>query len=133
MRHAGDAFEPESFVPLLERIRDILLKHEFIEQATVVADLIDLAHLESPDFARRLGGGHIWGSAGSVADVVGLQRSLEPVDAETERDSVELMRLLVELADQMKAQGISSEGSEFVGNAFRRGLEIMRRRRKQEG
>jgi hypothetical protein len=132
MRHAGNALEPESFVPPLERIRDILLKHEFIVHATVLADLIDLAHLESPDFAAKLGGGHMWGSAGSVADMVGLQRGLEPVDAETERDSVELMRLLVELAAHMKEQGIASEGSEFVGNAFRRGLEIMRGPREQE-
>jgi hypothetical protein len=48
-------FEPESFVPLLERIRDLLLKHDFLEQATVVAGLIDLAHLEDPSFADKLG------------------------------------------------------------------------------
>jgi hypothetical protein len=70
--------EPESFVPLLERIRDILLKHEFLAQATVMAELIDFAHLEADSFADRLGGGKVWGSAGSVADIVDLRRSLEP-------------------------------------------------------
>lgn len=120
--------EPESFVPLLERIRDILLKHEFLAQATVVADLIDLAHLEADTFAERLGGGAVWGSAGSVADIVGLRRSLEPVDANTERDSIELMHTLIRLADQMRAQGIASEGSEFVGRGFRRGLDMLRAR-----
>ena len=78
--------EPESFVPLLERIRDILLKHEFLAQATVVADLIDLAHLEADTFVERLGGGSVWGSAGSVVDIVDLRRTLEPVDADTEKD-----------------------------------------------
>ena len=94
--------EPESFVPLLERIRDLLLKHDFLAQATVVAGLIDLAHLEDPSFADRLGGGELWGSAGSVADIVDLRRSLEPVDPETERDSVQLIHELIQLADDSR-------------------------------
>jgi hypothetical protein len=73
----------------------------------------------------------MWGSAGSVADVVGLRHSLDPVDAETERDSVELRRLLIRLAEQMKVQGIPSGGSEFVANAFRLGLERRRRRERE--
>jgi hypothetical protein len=123
-----DEFDPESFVSLLDAIRDILLRHDRLAQATLVADLIDLAHLHSSDFARKLGGGGIWGSAGSVADGVDLRPSLDPVDAETRQDSLELQRLLVRLGDQMKAQGISSRGSEFVGEAFRRGLERRRSR-----
>ena len=123
--------EPESFVPLLDAIREILLRHDFLAQATWVANLIDLAHLQSSNFARELGGGAMWGSAGSVADVVGLRHSLDPVDAETERDSVELRRLLIRLAEQMKVQGIPSEGSEFVANAFRLGLERRRRRERE--
>ncbi len=123
-----DALEPERFLPILERIRTILLDHEFSSQATVVADLIDLAHLKSSKFAEKLGGGEMWGSAGSVADAVGMGHSLEPVDTETERDSIELMRLLIRLADEMGEEGISSEGSHFVASAFRRGLEILRSR-----
>jgi hypothetical protein len=73
----------------------------------------------------------MWGSAGSVADVVGLRHSLDPVDAETERDSLELRRLLIRLAEEMRAQGISSEGSEFVASAFRCGLEWRRRRERE--
>jgi len=129
MSDTDGALEPESFVPLLDAIRDILLRHDFIAQATYVADLIDLAHLQSSDFASKLGGGKIWGSAGSVADGVGLQPSSDPVDAETERDSIELTRLLIQLAEQMKAQGISSEGSEFVAHVFGSGLERRRRER----
>jgi hypothetical protein len=91
----------------------------------MVAELIDLAHLQSSNFAGVMGGGEMWGSAGSVADVVGLRHSLDPVDAGTERDSLELGRLVIRLAEQMKVQGISS-ASEFVSNAFRRGLERRR-------
>jgi hypothetical protein len=125
-RGGGEALDPESFVPLLERMRHIFLKHDFIGKATVLADLIDLAHLQASSFAEELGGGMMWGSAGSIADSVDLRRSLEPVDADTQRDSFELMRLLSRLAEQMKAQGVSSEGSEFVGNGFRRALEMLR-------
>jgi hypothetical protein len=116
----------------LERIRDLLLKHNFLEQATVVAEIVDLAHLGDPSFADRLGGGELWGSAGSIADIVDLRRSLEPVDPDTERDSVELIHTLIRLADDMRAQGIASERSEFVGNEFRRGLDVSRRRRREE-
>jgi len=124
--------EPESFVPLLERMRDLLLKHDFLAEATVVAELIDLAHLGDASFADRLGGGELWGSAGSVADIVDLRRSLEPVDPETERDSVQLIHALIQLADDMRAQGIASDGSEYIGNGFRRGLDVSRRRRRGE-
>jgi hypothetical protein len=125
-------FQSESFVPLLERIRDLLLKHDYLAQATVVAELIDLAHLEDPGFADRLGGGELWGSAGSVADIVDFRRSLEPVDPETERDSVQLIHALIQLADDMRARGIASVGSEFIGNGFRRGLDVSRRRKLEE-
>ena len=49
----------------------------------MVAELIDLAHLEADSFADRLGGGEVWGSAGSVADIVDLRRSLGPGDPNT--------------------------------------------------
>jgi hypothetical protein len=68
----------------------------------------------------------MWGSAGSVADVMGLQGSFEPIDAEAERDSIELTECLVQLAEEMKAHGISSEGVDFLADAFRRGLEERR-------
>jgi hypothetical protein len=130
MSDGSGAPDPERFVAILEAIREIFLKHEYIHHATLVADLIDLAHLDSPDLPRKLGEGGLWGSAGSVADVVGLRPSLDPVDAETERDSVELIRGLIRLADEMRAQGIASEVSEFVANAFRRGLEKRRSRER---
>jgi hypothetical protein len=123
MSDTHEAVDPESFVSLLDAIRDILLRYDYLAQATLVADLIDLARLHSSDFADKLGDGGIWGSAGSVADVVDLRPSLDPVDAKTRQDSLDLQHLLIRLADEMKAQGISSKRSEFVGNAFRRGLE----------
>jgi hypothetical protein len=131
MSGTSEVAEPESFVSLLDAIRDILLRHDLLAQATWVANLIDPAHLQSSDFARELGEGAMWGSAGSVADVVGLRHSLDPVDAETERDSVKLRRLAIRLAEQMKVQGIPSEGSEFVANAFRVGLKRRRRRERE--
>ena len=134
MGESDATFDPESFVSVLDAIRDILLRHDFLAQATFVAELIDLAHLQSSDFARQLGYGGMWGSMGSVADVVDLRRSFDPVDAETRQDSIELQRLLIRLADQMKAQRISTKwGSEFVADAFRRGLERQRSRGEPTG
>ena len=124
MTEGTGAPDPERFVAILETIRTIFLKHEYIVHATLVAELIDLAHLGSPDLPEKLGGGRLWGSAGAVADVVSLQRTLDPVDVETERDSVALTEALIRLADEMRAQGIASEGSEFIGHGFRRGLEL---------
>jgi len=35
-----DEVDPESFVSLLDAIRDILLRHDYLAQATLVADLM---------------------------------------------------------------------------------------------
>jgi hypothetical protein len=121
VRSLGDAFDSERFVPLLEEMRDILLRHDYLAQATVLAELIDLAHLESTRFPERLREGEIWGSAGSVADVVDLQSSTNRLDAG--RDSIELTKSLIRLAEEMKAQGISSERVDFLADAYRRGVE----------
>jgi hypothetical protein len=102
MYGTSEPAEPESFVSISDAIREILLKHEYIAQGHMVAEPIDLAHLQSSNFAGVMGGGEMWGSAGSVADVVGLRHSLDPVDAGNERDSLELRRLLIRLAEQMK-------------------------------
>jgi hypothetical protein len=109
--------------PSLRGFATSFLKHHFLAQGPFAADLVDLAHLQSPDFVKRLNEGEVWGSPGSIADVAGL-RPFDPVDAETERDSVELRRSLIELADQMREQGISSERPDVVARAFREGLEM---------
>jgi hypothetical protein len=57
MSDVGDAFKPESFIPQLETIRTTLIRHEYIDQATVLAELIDLAYLRSTRFPEKLRGG----------------------------------------------------------------------------
>jgi hypothetical protein len=114
--------KPERFVPILERLRDLLLKHHYFAQADVAAELIDLAHLESPKFVGKLQIGGIWGSSGSVADIIGLGDFVERPQEEVDRDSLECMRLLIRLADEMKAHGISTEGSELEAETLRVGL-----------
>jgi hypothetical protein len=113
--------EPPRFVPILEQLRDLLVKHEFLDQADIVARLIDLAHLESPRFARTLQIGGVWGSTGSLADVAYFG-DFEGTE-EQRRDSIEYRRLLIRLADEMKAQGLTDEGSEFIASALRKGME----------
>jgi len=115
--------ESERLVLILERLRGLLLKYDFVDQATIAAELIDLAHLRSAAFVERISGGEVWGSAGSMADVIGLRGYVERPEDEMRRDSREYTRLLIDLADKMKAQGIASERSDFVADAFRRGLE----------
>lgn len=56
-----------------------------------------------------------------MADVVDLQSSTNRPDAG--RDSIELTKSLIRLAEEMKAQGISSERVDFLADAFRRGVE----------
>jgi hypothetical protein len=99
-----------------------LLKHEFLAQATVMAELIDLAHLEAASFADRLGAEEYW-AAGSVADIVDLRRSLEPLDPDTRRDSLELIQTPIRLADPMRTQGSHRRDPNSWGNGFRRSLE----------
>ena len=121
---AGE-LEPERFVPILDALRSVLLKYDFIEDATFVAELIDLAYLESPDFARRLQGGRIWGKG--LADIA-FRGNVEGRQEDLRRNDVRYKQLLIQLADEMKAQGIASDGSEFVADAFRKGMEILRAR-----
>ncbi len=87
------------FIPILEGLRTLFLKHGYVGQVDILAKLITLAHLESPDFADRIQFGGVWSSAGSVADAVGLYDS--KARDEAQRDTAEAMRLLLRLADEI--------------------------------
>jgi hypothetical protein len=116
-------YEPERFVPIFNALRDLLLKHQLIESATFVAELTDLAHLEREELPSRLQGGGVWGMG--LADVA-FAGNVEGAEEELNADDVRFRHLLIQLANEMKAQGINSERSELIAGALRRGLEMLR-------
>jgi hypothetical protein len=116
-------YEPERFVPVLTELRDLLLKHELIESATFVAELIDLAHLDSEELPSRLQGGRVWGMG--LADV-SFAGNVDGPEEELNADDVRFRHLLIQLANEMKAQGINTERSDVIAGALRRGLEMLR-------
>lgn len=114
--------EPERLIPILEELRALLLKYDFLHHATTAAELINLAHLDSPDFVRELRGGEVWGSAGSIADFV-LQGNVEGSEEEIRADDLKYAKLLMRLAEEMTNQGIGTEQTEFEARLLRKGLE----------
>lgn len=112
--------DPDRLVPILERVRGLLLKYKLSKTAAVTAELVELARLGSPDFVKRLQGGEVWGKG--LADVA-FEGNVEGPEEQLRRDDEEYMRLLASLAEEMEAQGIASQGSNFVAREFREGLE----------
>ncbi len=102
------ADEFEQFVPILVALRELLLKYDYFDQADVASELIDLAHLDSPEFPAMMRSGLVWGSAGSIADVAFAYNQSGPLE-QLRRDDTEFMRLLVRLADEMDRQRMSLE------------------------
>src|SRR5439155_25067032 len=109
----------ERFLPILKGIREISLKFDMVDEADLFSPLIDMAHLESPDFIRKLQSGAIWGSAGSIADTV-LQYSATGPLEQLRRDDIERMRLLARLGDEMGAQGMLPEDIRIMTQGFNR-------------
>lgn len=100
--------EPEKLIPILEELRELLLKYDFVDHATTIAELIDLAHLDSPDFVRELQSGEVWGSAGSIADLV-FQGNVEGPEEQIRADDLHYAKLLLGLAEEMVRRGIGTE------------------------
>lgn len=120
----GD-LEPERFIPILDALRALLPKYDFIEDATFVAELIDLSHLDSPEFAKRLQSGQVWGNGLGRRGLHG-QRGRAGGGTPQRRRAIHVP--LVRFADEMKAQGISYERSELIADAIREGLKRLRAR-----
>ena len=112
------SFDYQSFVPVLESLRVLLLKHMFLAQEQVVSELIDLAHLESPDFQRRLQFGGVWGGAGSVADVC-FSGNVEGPEDELEEDDRRYQEALVHLGERMLAEGLKDDSVEKLLRGLR--------------
>ena len=111
---------------ILDALRDLLLKYDFIEDATFVAELIDLANLDSPDLTSRLQSGRVWGMG--LADIAFPGNVKGPDEEELRQDDAQYKALLIRLADEMKAQGISYERSELIADALREGMRMLRAR-----
>jgi hypothetical protein len=112
----------EAFTPDLHLLRRLLAKYGRAGQAEIIDRITTLgAEGDSVRFVEALQGGAMWGGAGSVADAAWLTDP--PLPSEAQRDSVEFRRALVRIADEMESQGIASEGSRFIGGAFKRGLQ----------
>lgn len=99
---------PNGLVRILTELRDLLIEYGYMGHATVVSDLLDLAHLESPKFVTRLQGGEVWGSAGSLADLGTLDDHTDRPDREVKEASVRYCSLLIRLGDEMESEGIAS-------------------------
>lgn len=121
MSNAGRA-QTGRLVQLLNAMRELLLKHDRLGHADVVSHLIDLGNLESSEFVERLLWGGVWGGSGSLMDVQ-FTGNVEAAEAELYKDDVEYRRLLVRLADEMRAQGIRDDGIERYANGLRAAIE----------
>jgi hypothetical protein len=106
------------FIRILKELRELQLKHDFIEHADLSSRLIDLAHFESHDFVDELSSGNVWGGAGSIADLVFLG-NVEGPEKDLLADEGAYTRLLFRLAEEMEAQGIRYEPAQNFANTMR--------------
>ena len=124
MKPDDDEMNPNGLIRILTELRDLLLEYDYMGHATVVSDLLDLAHLESPKFVSRLQGGEVWGGAGSLADLGYLGDFTERPERAVKKASLRYEGLLIMLSDEMESEGIASSGSKFIGDALRKGQAL---------
>jgi hypothetical protein len=115
--------QPAKFVPILKEMRELILKYEFLEHADHVSRLIDSANLDSPDLVDQLLRGGVWSAAGSLADLQFTGNVQGVPEEQLYRDDMEYQRLLVRLADEMKAQGIRDKSVEDLAEWMRKFVE----------
>lgn len=113
---------PSRFIPILKEMRELVLKHNRLARADYLSHVIDLAHFESRDFKDELLSGDMWGTAGSIKDVV-FEGNEDAPEEELRRDDLRYMVLLVQLSDEMKRQGIRHKHAEGYANSLRRYLK----------
>ena len=94
---------PESVVPLLKEIAQLLERNGHPGQAEYVSALATVAHWDSTAVEPGLASGAMWGGSGSVWEV-GEWSSRE--------DRRRFMQLLLRLAEEMRRAGITSPGAE---------------------
>lgn len=99
-------------VPILEGMREILLRCDLLTHADLISQVIDSANLELPDFLEKLLWGGVWNtSAGNILDC--------PLDR---RDQSELDRLYLRLGGEMHRQGIRDRGVQETAGWLRERL-----------
>jgi len=112
-RHSTSGLNYQPFIEILKPLRELQLKHGFLEHADYISSLIDMAQLASPEFVNELSSGNMWGSAGSMVDLVFIG-NVEGSEKELLADEAEYARLLLQLAEEMVAQGIMYERAQSL-------------------
>jgi len=93
---------------VLTKIRDLLEKHDYPGQASVISNLIALRDSNDPDLPRQLNSGAMWGGAGSVWEVGDLGK-----------DTREFRNSIIALAEEMDRADFGSKDSAFIAEVFR--------------
>jgi hypothetical protein len=113
----------DRFVPILRELRDLLLEYDDVEHATIIADLLDVAQLGRPEFVTRVQSGEIWGAAaGTIVDLGGFHADDYHSRTQAENAFRRLSLLLVQLADEMRVQGIDTRRSTSEAAIMRESL-----------
>jgi hypothetical protein len=99
----------DKLISILTDMRELLLKYGFTGQAERVSEMISAAELRSPEFEKLAGSGLMWGSAGSVTDIVFEGNRPGPPE-QLRSDDLEFMRLFAQLAHELATVGIFPEG-----------------------
>lgn len=108
----------DSIMDDLQRIYDLLSKHEFQGQAEHVQHLLELAKSDSSRFAEAIVDGGMWGGSGAVWEVGSFRRP-EIDEREATRDELAFRKAIIRLATNMDKIGLGTEGSRSVATAFK--------------
>ncbi|MHB1157141.1 MAG: hypothetical protein ACYC26_09915 [Phycisphaerales bacterium] len=109
---------PQNMIETLTEIRDLLLKHDFPGQGSVVGRLVKMAEENSDEFAAEVADGAVWGGAGAVWEV-GTFKGHKLPDAEASQDEARFHTAIIRLAEQLDAVGIGTAGSRDIAGILR--------------
>jgi hypothetical protein len=95
--------DPRTLIPILGQLEQILRRNDHPGQANYVAAVATIAEWDPIAVIPALTSGAMWGGSGAVWEV-------GTFDSATDRR--EFSKLLMQLVEAMKAQGINSPGAD---------------------
>ena len=103
-----DRLQPrQNLLDALQELRLVLRKREFYRHVAIVDEILLLEDIDEDQFFERVQSGDVWGSAGSIFDIVFPRENSSP--EEWREDTSAFLNSLIGVADSLSDLGVATK------------------------